>query len=133
MTSQPAAGFTWLELLTVLAIMGVLSSLALPSFQQSQRRSQRTMAKAALLQSAHWMERSVNGSGAYPAALPDALWRRPELQYSLSVVSDGSRFELQATPLKTQAGDACGSLTLRSNGERGVQNATLSAAQCWGN
>ena len=38
---------------------------------------------------------------------------------------------LPRAPLGAQAKDACGSLTLGHTGERGVRNATLSAAPCW--
>jgi len=125
-------GFTLVELLTVLAIIGLLSSLAMPSFQQTHQRSQRGLAKLALLKSAHWMERSFNSNGAYPVNLPDAVWHSPDIRYRLSMTSSGSSFVLQATPVGGQTADACGSLTLSATGERGVQNAALTANTCWG-
>lgn len=132
MNHPPTPGFTLVELLTVLTIIGVLSSLAMPRFEQTHQRSQRSLAKLALLQSAHWMERSFNRHGAYPLSLPDAVWHSPDMRYRLSVTSDGSTFVLQATPVGAQTADACGSLTLSAHGERGVVNATLTAAKCWG-
>jgi type IV pilus assembly protein PilE len=125
-------GFTLTELLTVLAIIGVLSSLALPSFQQSHQRSQRTLAKTALLKSAHWLERSVSSHGVYPLALPEAVWFSPDLRYRISMTGDGSTFILKAVPTGGQASDACGEWILHATGEREVQNATLSADKCWG-
>lgn len=126
-------GFTLTELLTVLAIIGVLSSLALPSFQQTHQRSQRTLAKTALLKSAHWMERSVSSHGAYPVALPETVWFSPDMRYRISMTGDGSTFTLKATPVGGQTSDACGQWILRATGEREVQNASLSADKCWGN
>lgn len=124
-------GFTLIELLFVMAVIAILSSFALTSYQHTQQRSQRTLAKLALAKTAHWLERAASISGNYPSAVPDSVWQSSELRYRLQVQSQHQSFTLTAIPLGAQAKDACGSLTLGYTGERGVQNAALSAAQCW--
>jgi type IV pilus assembly protein PilE len=124
-------GFTLIELLFVMALIAILSSLALPSYQHTQLKSQRTLAKLALAKTAHWLERAASISGNYPSAVPDSVWQSSELRYRLQAQSQAQSFTLTAIPLDAQAKDACGSLTLGHTGERGVQNAALSAAQCW--
>ena len=124
-------GFTLIELLFVMALIAILSSIALPSYQHTQQKSQRTLAKLALAKTAHWLERSASISASYPTSLPDSVWQSSELRYRLQLQSQAQSFTLTAIPLGTQAKDACGSLTLGHTGERGVQNATLSAAPCW--
>ena len=124
-------GFTLIELLFVMAVIAILSSFALPSFQHTQLKSQRTMAKLALAKTAHWLERAASMSGNYPSAVPDSVWQSTELRYRLQVQSQAQSFTVTAIPLGAQAEDACGSLTLGHTGERGVQNAALNAAQCW--
>jgi type IV pilus assembly protein PilE len=124
-------GFTLIELLFVMAVIAILSSFALPSFQHTQLKSQRTMAKLALAKTAHWLERAASMSGNYPSAVPDSVWQSTELRYRLQVQSQAQSFTVTAIPLGAQAEDACGSLTLGHTGERGVQNAALTAAQCW--
>ena len=124
-------GFTLIELLIVMAVIAILSSFALPSFQHTQLKSQRTLAKLALAKTAHWLERAASMSGNYPSAVPDSVWQSTELRYRLQVQSQAQSFMLTAIPLGAQAEDACGSLTLGHTGERGVQNAALNAAQCW--
>jgi type IV pilus assembly protein PilE len=89
------------------------------------------LAKLALAKTAHWLERSASISGNYPTSLPDSVWQSRELRYRLQLQSQAQSFTLTAIPLGAQAKDACGSLTLGHTGERGVQNATLSAAPCW--
>jgi type IV pilus assembly protein PilE len=124
-------GFTLIELLIVMAVIAILSSFALPSFQHTQLKSQRTLAKLALAKTAHWLERAASMSGNYPSAVPDSVWQSTELRYRLQVQSQAQSFTVTAIPLGAQAEDACGSLTLGHTGERGVQNAALNAAQCW--
>ena len=124
-------GFTLIELLFVMAIIAILSSFALPNYQHTQQRSQRTLAKLALAKTAHWLERAASISGNYPSAVPDSVWQSSELRYRLQAQSQAQSFTLTAIPLGVQAKDDCGSLTLGHTGERGVQNAILSAAQCW--
>jgi type IV pilus assembly protein PilE len=124
-------GFTLIELLFVMAVIAILSSFALPSFQHTQLKSQRTLAKLALAKTAHWLERAASMSGNYPSAVPDSVWQSTELRYRLQVQSQAQSFTVTAIPLGAQAEDACGSLKLGHTGERGVQNAALNAAQCW--
>jgi type IV pilus assembly protein PilE len=124
-------GFSLIELLFVMAVIAILSSFALPSYQHTQQKGQRTLAKLALAKTAHWLERAASISGNYPSAVPDSVWQSSELRYRLQVQSQAQSFTLIATPLGVHAQDDCGSLTLGHTGERGVQNAVLSASQCW--
>lgn len=127
-----AQGFSLIELLVVMALVAILSSFALPTYHSSQQRAQRTLAKLALMKTAHWLERSASASGNYPALVPDAVWQTTELSYRVHLQSQANVFVLKAVPLGAQAQDACGSLTLSHLGERSVQNASMTAAQCWG-
>jgi len=126
-------GFTLIELLWVLAIVGLLSSLALPMYQQAQQRSQRSLAKLSLLQAAQWLERAASQQGTYPAAkdVPAQVLSPEGLKYQLSLTSSAQSYVLTAQPSGAQTSDACGSLTLSNTGERLVKEASLSASQCW--
>ena len=124
-------GFSLIELLVVMALVALLSSFALPAYQSSQQRAQRTLAKLALMKTAYWLERSASASGNYPTLLPDTVWQTSELRYRLQLQSQANTYVLKAVPLGAQAQDPCGSLTLSHVGERGVQNASMNAAQCW--
>ena len=125
-------GFTLIELLTVMALIGLLCTLALPSFQGLQQRSQRALAKVALMKAAAWLERSVSTQGSYPSALPEAVWQSSEMRYRLELQSQTNTFMLHAVPTGAQSSDPCATLSLNQAGERGVVGASVSAGGCWG-
>ena len=52
LNKRSAKGFTIIELLIVIAIVGVLAAIGYPSYQESVRKSQRKMANAALIEAA---------------------------------------------------------------------------------
>ena len=49
---HPQTGFTLVELVCVMAIMALLSAMAMPVYQRAQNRSQRQLAKLALYKAA---------------------------------------------------------------------------------
>ena len=131
--THPSRGFTLIELLIALACVALLASVAWPNYQSLMARSQRAQARAALLQAAHWMERAASANGSYPltADVPASVLQIEGQRYKMTVATTAQSFSLSATPLGTQAADACGVLTLNQLGVRSVQGASQTAAQCW--
>lgn len=116
-------GFTLIELLVVVAVISILTSVALPGYTEYVRRGHRAEARAALLQAALWMERAATASGSYPLALPASLWVVPSDGYTLALRdADGGRFTVMATPRSPgpMAQDACGALSFNHASQRGV-------------
>ena len=135
------AGFSLVELLVVLVIMGLLSALALPGYTRYVQRGNRTEVMAALLEAQHFMERYYSANGQYlsPAnavpMLPQRLQRIPiqgTVRYQLSIrEATVNSYLLQAVPEGSMAGDVCGNLTINQTGLRGVLNSTNSVSECW--
>ena len=117
---HPQTGFTLVELVCVLAIMALLSAMAMPVYQRAQNRSQRQLAKLALYKAAQWMEQAATAQGAFPGQLPDSIWRSAEMNYRLQLNSQPLSYQLTATPLGGQTTDPCGALTLNQTGQRGA-------------
>lgn len=131
-------GFTLIEVMIVVAVVGILTAIAVPSYNEYIRRGHRADARAALLQAQQWLERASTATGVYPTALPPTLtWATDNTKrYTLGFkgVNTNAAFTLIATR-KTgpQATDKCGDLTLTNTGVRGADNYTVTnvEAECW--
>lgn len=129
-------GFTLIELMIVVAIVAILASIALPSYQDSVRKSRRADAKSALMQAAQFMEKNYSLAQRYDKTSSGATIALPFSQspvdggtahYAISLDSVAAQtFTLKADPQGAQASDVCGDLTLDNTGAK-----TASATGCW--
>lgn len=129
-------GFTLIELMVVVAIVGTLAAIAYPSYQEYVARARRADAKTVLLENAQFLERFYTQSGTYVgAALP--LAESPKdgatKYYDISFVAaqTATAFQIQAVPKNAQSGDKCGSLIVNQSNQKSVSGATLDSATCW--
>ena len=146
---QRVQGFTLIEIMIVVAILGVLTAIALPSYTSYVARANRADARVQMLQVAQFMQRFYAANDRFDQdradppnlntagdRVPPALKRSPAdgtQLYALTVEASQVAYTITAVPLTgtKMAGDACGSFKLTSTGVRSVAGATLPRDTCW--
>ncbi len=143
-------GFTLIELMITVAVIGILAGIAYPSYQDSVRKSRRADAKAALLGLANAMERHFTETNSYcdaggpgganscGSAINDTgtsgIYNIPNQTanfYNITIsAATAATYTLQAEPTGTQTDPRCGNLTLTHTGARG-ETGTGTVAECW--
>ncbi|MCR6626719.1 MAG: prepilin-type N-terminal cleavage/methylation domain-containing protein [Pseudoxanthomonas sp.] len=121
-------GFSLIEMMIVVAIIAIVASIALPSYNEHIRKSRRAAGTACLVQAAQQMERFYTTSLTYEGA-PDVFTCDGDTDEFYSVtgaVEDARSYTLSATPQGKQSGDSCGVLTLDQQGARNPDT-----AGCW--
>lgn len=147
MSLKNKRGFTLVELVVVVGIIGVLAAIAIPLYTRYKANSYRSAAKAAMVEGAQNMERYFTRFNSYDAGIPDS----PTLgdpaagdqvlattgRYTLTLATppvdlngDGDTtdpgeanagFVITAIPVVT---DSCGNLTINQAGVK-------TPANCW--
>lgn len=146
---RKVAGFTLVELMIVVLIVGVLAAVAYPSYRESSRRSNRTEAKALLADAAARQERFFSDFNTYttymtalnyaadPAISENAYY---QLDAVAGVTGIRTSFQLEAT-VRDPGGQSddteCWKMTLdnlgqkRSQDDGGNANPAPPNEPCW--
>ncbi|SDY52548.1 type IV pilin protein [Nitrosomonas sp. Nm58] len=137
------SGFTLIELMTAVAIVGILAAVALPAYQEHVRRTNRAEAKGILLEMAQLLERNFTEANRYDLKSDATNFTLPVTQspktgtakYTIQFAAGTptqNTYTLEAAPTGTMTSDACATLTLTHTGIKGVSGSpSLTAADCW--
>ena len=133
-------GFSLLELVVALAIVGLLTTVALPAYQRNIQSGARAEGQRLLLQVAAEQERFYASHHSYSVSASPTSVSSP-----MSLLSEGGLYEVTvaacvdgtiancfvatATPMGTQSDDICGVLALSSAGLKAASGG--SARDCW--
>lgn len=156
--SRPQSGFTLIELMITVAVIGILGAIAYPSYNEYIAKSRRAVARNTLLEAAQWMERfysqnsryDQNSAGTATSAATvigtqftfvpkDATATSAHYQIVLTVINSNQNvYTLTAAPLNAMTGDKCGSYRTNQTGARintgftsVFADAIAAARECW--
>jgi type IV pilus assembly protein PilE len=123
-------GFTLIELVVAITIVGILAAIALPAYTSQLRKSSRAEAQSVLTTAAGNEQQYLLNRRAYGSSLADINVVVPadlNGKYTFAVaatVGPPPTFTLTATAIGAQANDTCPTLIIDNAGNR-------TPAACW--
>ena len=132
-------GFTLIELMIVIVIIGLLAAVAYPAYTEHVQKGERARVKAFMLDVALKEERYYSGAGVFCLSSTDCPWLvQPDNvhRYTVTVANPldaddkaiASALEITATPTTDYPDSVCGALKLTNTL---VKTSETSNPLCW--
>lgn len=126
-------GFSLLELVVVLAVIGVLLTLAIPSYQRYTQRAHRAEAIRMILAIADCQERVRASTGFYDTSSCGEGINSDSHELRIEPPDNVASLEFTIiAQLRQGSNDACGNLSLDQAGTRGISGNQVAVNKCWG-
>lgn len=119
-------GFTLMEVMIVIVVVGILAAIAIPAYTAQVRKSRRAEAQAVLISIGARQQQMLLDTRGYVATVADLSVSVPDsvsLYYTLALTADNTTvptFTATATPVTAsrQNDDSCGAMSLDQTGKR---------------
>lgn len=129
--NKKSSGFTLIEIMIAVLIIGILAAIAIPSYQSYLLRGNRTTAQAYLMDIAQRQQQYLMDARSYAADVATLTMTTPANVSSHYTIEDPftigtapNSFSVTATPIGSQANDTCGTLFIDNLGNKTPVN-------CW--
>jgi type IV pilus assembly protein PilE len=124
-------GVTLIELAIVMAVVGILMAIAIPSYRNQMMKTRRSVAQGCMLEAAQYMERWYTDNLVYTGAstTPTCSSDATAFYTITTTIPDATSFTITAAPRAgtPQTADVCGTMTLTQTGAK-TAGATTG---CW--
>lgn len=141
MKSRTDKGFTLIELMIVVVLIGVIAAIALPAYQDYAKRARRADAKTSLLELQMAMEKWRANNPTYTTNMNDLGYlgatdqASKEGYYTLDIPSaasaSGYTLTAEINTATAQNGDDCGTFTITVNNGGEAYSAGGDDNTCW--
>jgi len=127
------AAFTLMELMVACALVAVLLSLAIPAYQRYLLRAHRSTAIENLLSAAACQERIYASAFHYDTnrCLLAGVDDYYDVRFEPAQTANAESFVITAEPVRIQALDVCGTLSLDQSGIRAISGSAQHLRACW--
>ena len=120
---RQSRGFTVVELIIAIAIIGILAAIAIPSYQEHLKKGRRADAQQFLSQVAQKQQQYIMDARVYGGTLAELNMTMPlgvSKFYTVAVALNGPPpgFTVTATPIPGTAQDGDGTLVIDNNGNK---------------
>ena len=130
-TFKRSSGFTLIEMMIVVVIIGILAGIAYPSYKEYVTHSKRSDAKAALLQAQMAQEKYRANHVTYGTLGEIGISNlSPDGYYTIAVSNPTSTtYTITAAPTSTQTDSTCGTFAVNQGGKD--HSGSYASAECW--
>lgn len=132
---RAARGFSLIELMVSVAIIGILAAIAVPSYTRYVIKTNRSAAQTYMFQLANKEEQYLLDARQYTSTKSDLMSDPAEVSRNYTVAISNvtaNTYTITATPTGNQLSKdtECGTLTLTQAGAKGISG-TGTVSSCW--